>query len=215
MYLKIPVFLPKLLGLLWQIMQAKLRGPICPSQFLSDLARYWNSPGDDSDDFHNEIENWFWWCWNANSVDTGGMVRYLPPTLHLFLAHCKLFDTSRPVRSFLFLPLVSHMRCFASYLSISMPSANSVDIGEPCAPVYSSRTLKLNPKPFRHDAHIRFNACVNKYCASFSYYLLSVCDCCFVADNRQGAAEPFAFGFGSSYHFCLMIKSSVSLEIVS
>lgn len=42
--------------------------------FLADLATYWSNPGAVTDPYHGVVENWFWWCWNANSVDTGGMV---------------------------------------------------------------------------------------------------------------------------------------------
>ena len=35
------------------------------------------SPGPNSDSLHNPITSWFWWCWNANSFDTGGLVRNL------------------------------------------------------------------------------------------------------------------------------------------
>jgi hypothetical protein len=33
------------------------------------------SPAPNSDSLHNPINSWFWWCWNANSFDTGGLVR--------------------------------------------------------------------------------------------------------------------------------------------
>jgi hypothetical protein len=43
-------------------------------QFLKDFATYMLSPGPNSDTLHNPITSWFWWCWNANSFDTGGLV---------------------------------------------------------------------------------------------------------------------------------------------
>ncbi len=35
-----------------------------------------------ADGGHNTIDSWAWWAWNANSGDTGGVVRcrYLPGT---------------------------------------------------------------------------------------------------------------------------------------
>ena len=29
--------------------------------------------GDAKDGKHDPFSNWVWWCWNANSLDTGGM----------------------------------------------------------------------------------------------------------------------------------------------
>ena len=52
---------------------------LCGPQFLNDLASYWNTPGPDSDNLHAAVTDWFWWCWNANSADTGGMARSPPP----------------------------------------------------------------------------------------------------------------------------------------
>lgn len=48
------------------------------AQFLKDYATYMLSPGPSSDSLHNPINSWFWWCWNANSFDTGGLVRSQP-----------------------------------------------------------------------------------------------------------------------------------------
>jgi len=45
-------------------------------QFLNDLAKYMLQPGAGTDSLHNPVTSWFWWCWNANSADTGGLVRY-------------------------------------------------------------------------------------------------------------------------------------------
>ena len=41
---------------------------------MKDLARYLNNRGSAKDGKHNPIHNWFYWSWNANSGDTGGIV---------------------------------------------------------------------------------------------------------------------------------------------
>jgi hypothetical protein len=32
--------------------------------------------GGGADGQHVAMAGWFWWCWNANSGDTGGLVRF-------------------------------------------------------------------------------------------------------------------------------------------
>ena len=44
-------------------------------QSLTDLAAYLNCDGRGDDGRHERIGSWFYWCWNANSGDTGGLVR--------------------------------------------------------------------------------------------------------------------------------------------
>lgn len=41
-------------------------------QSMQDLAKYLNDPTTDGK--HHAIKNWFYWAWNANSGDTGGIV---------------------------------------------------------------------------------------------------------------------------------------------
>ena len=41
---------------------------------MSDLAKYLNNNGDAQDGKHKAIGTWFYWSWNANSGDTGGLV---------------------------------------------------------------------------------------------------------------------------------------------
>lgn len=41
---------------------------------MSDMAKYLNNQGDANDGRHNPIPHLFWWAWNANSIDTGGLV---------------------------------------------------------------------------------------------------------------------------------------------
>lgn len=41
---------------------------------LDDLARYLNNKEGGADGRHNAIPNWFYWSWNPNSGDTGGIV---------------------------------------------------------------------------------------------------------------------------------------------
>eukprot|EP00889_Picochlorum_renovo_P003735 jgi/Picre1/30765/NNA_006126.t1 len=41
---------------------------------MKDFARYLNNLGSADDGRHNPIDNWFYWSWNANSGDTGGLV---------------------------------------------------------------------------------------------------------------------------------------------
>ncbi|MDP1880662.1 MAG: cellulase family glycosylhydrolase [Parachlamydiaceae bacterium] len=41
---------------------------------LNDLAKYFNNTGELADGKHQPITNWFYWSWNPNSGDTGGLV---------------------------------------------------------------------------------------------------------------------------------------------
>lgn len=41
------------------------------------LIKYLNNEADANDGKHNSIDSWIWWAWNANSGDTGGIVRFL------------------------------------------------------------------------------------------------------------------------------------------
>ncbi|HSX37466.1 MAG TPA: cellulase family glycosylhydrolase, partial [Chlamydiales bacterium] len=43
-------------------------------QTMPDLASYLNNTGSAADGQHKAIKNWFYWDWNANSGDTGGIV---------------------------------------------------------------------------------------------------------------------------------------------
>ncbi len=51
---------------------------------LYSIRAYFQNQGGGNDGLHAPINNWFYWCWNANSGDTGGMVRAcLPPAFTL------------------------------------------------------------------------------------------------------------------------------------
>ena len=41
---------------------------------LHDMGRYLNLASDANDGRHNAIPHLFWWAWNSNSADTGGLV---------------------------------------------------------------------------------------------------------------------------------------------
>jgi aryl-phospho-beta-D-glucosidase BglC (GH1 family) len=41
---------------------------------LQDIAKYLNNRDDGADGRHRAIHHWFYWCWNPNSGDTGGLV---------------------------------------------------------------------------------------------------------------------------------------------
>lgn len=41
---------------------------------LHDMAKYLANEGDADDGRHNPIPHLFWWAWNSNSADTGGLV---------------------------------------------------------------------------------------------------------------------------------------------
>lgn len=41
---------------------------------LADLALYLNAAGAGNTGGHAPVRNWFYWCYNANSGDTGGLV---------------------------------------------------------------------------------------------------------------------------------------------
>lgn len=55
-------------------------------QCLADFALYINNTGSAVDGKHAAINSWFWWAWNANSGDTGGIVSGASSlqTLHIF-----------------------------------------------------------------------------------------------------------------------------------
>mmetsp|Transcript_13633 Transcript_13633/g.41196 ORF Transcript_13633/g.41196 Transcript_13633/m.41196 type:complete len:948 (-) Transcript_13633:1152-3995(-) len=43
-------------------------------EMMPQYANYLNNLGNGADGLHEPITSWFWWCWNVNSGDTGGMV---------------------------------------------------------------------------------------------------------------------------------------------
>lgn len=43
-------------------------------QSMNDIAKYFRLAGDSNDGKHQAIPHWFYWSWNANSGDTGGLV---------------------------------------------------------------------------------------------------------------------------------------------
>ena len=43
-------------------------------QMLADMALYLRNQGAAADGRHNPIPHMFWWAWNENSADTGGLV---------------------------------------------------------------------------------------------------------------------------------------------
>lgn len=43
-------------------------------QMLADMALYLRNQGAAADGRHNPIPHMFWWAWNENSGDTGGLV---------------------------------------------------------------------------------------------------------------------------------------------
>ena len=50
---------------------------------LYSIRAYFQNQGGGNDGLHAPINNWFYWCWNANSGDTGGIVRAcLSPPVH-------------------------------------------------------------------------------------------------------------------------------------
>ena len=44
-------------------------------QMLADMGTYLANAGAVADGRHNQIPHAFWWAWNANSGDTGGVVQ--------------------------------------------------------------------------------------------------------------------------------------------
>lgn len=48
---------------------------------MAEWAHFLNA-GDGNDGQHNAIGNVFWWAWNANSGDTGGIVEQDWLTIH-------------------------------------------------------------------------------------------------------------------------------------
>ena len=43
--------------------------------FMDDFSSYLRNEDAAKDDLHDGIPNWFYWCWNVNSGDTGGLVK--------------------------------------------------------------------------------------------------------------------------------------------
>ena len=55
----------------------KFRGPdvvLLRPQALDSIRAYAMNSGGGMDGNHVVMAGWFWWCWNADSGDTGGMV---------------------------------------------------------------------------------------------------------------------------------------------
>jgi hypothetical protein len=44
------------------------------ASYLSTISTYMTNTGDATAYPHQPVRVWFWWCWNANSGDTGGIV---------------------------------------------------------------------------------------------------------------------------------------------
>jgi hypothetical protein len=44
------------------------------STSMADMVKYFNNEGAAADGRHLAITSWFYWCWNPNSGDTGGLV---------------------------------------------------------------------------------------------------------------------------------------------
>ena len=44
------------------------------AQSMNSIRNYFLNTGDAADSLHHSMDSWFWWCWNANSGDTGGIV---------------------------------------------------------------------------------------------------------------------------------------------
>lgn len=42
--------------------------------WLHDLSQWINNIGPANDGLHTDVTSFFYWCWNANSGDTGGLV---------------------------------------------------------------------------------------------------------------------------------------------
>ena len=54
------------------------------SQALWSIRDYITNTGGGPDGLHAPLAGWFWWSWNPNSGDTGGLVRLIPPLCHVF-----------------------------------------------------------------------------------------------------------------------------------
>jgi len=58
---------------------------------LYSIRAYFQNQGGGNDGLHAPINNWFYWCWNANSGDTGGMVRACCcPAIHTHMSCSKV-----------------------------------------------------------------------------------------------------------------------------
>ncbi len=57
---------------------------------LFSIRAYYLNQGGGNDGLHAPINNWFYWSWNANSGDTGGIVRCPATNLNPFLPPCVL-----------------------------------------------------------------------------------------------------------------------------
>ncbi len=45
---------------------------------MDSIRQYIMNRGDARDKTHHKVRNWFYWAWNANSGDTGGIVSAPP-----------------------------------------------------------------------------------------------------------------------------------------
>jgi len=46
---------------------------------MNSIRNYFLNTGDAADSLHHSMDSWFWWCWNSNSGDTGGIVSAVVP----------------------------------------------------------------------------------------------------------------------------------------
>jgi len=60
---------------------------MCPAQALWSIRDYVSNTAGGNDGQHAPLAGWFWWCWNANSGDTGGLVRGLRQLSRLTQRH--------------------------------------------------------------------------------------------------------------------------------
>lgn len=54
-------------------------GWVCQSQVMNLFLNYFKAEGSANDGQHERIDGWYWWSWNANSGDTGGVVSSSSP----------------------------------------------------------------------------------------------------------------------------------------
>ena len=89
---------------------------------MNSIKNYMMNVEDAQDKIHHKIRNWFWWSWNANSGDTGGIVRYPPPPPPFFFIP-KPLRTHGQMRNLARQLVSAHLSGFSSLLQHPKPNS--------------------------------------------------------------------------------------------
>lgn len=107
--------------------------------FYTSFIQYLTNSGPGDDGKHNPIDSVFWWCWNANSADTEGMVKEDWRTLN-----------------YLKVDLLQHLQQLAPWYQPKPPTAtDALNTGEQGASVQSFDGPTIVPAATTFDAPVR------------------------------------------------------------